>query len=451
MLAADIDPFAAGLYLVAPERRAILPRGDDPRFADAAPGALPARRRRRRRPDRRHRAAAARRASASDYAAAGVELVVASERDARTRAWTSGRWPSAAAGTVRVPATRRRRRGVRPGAVALPVIVKPRSGSGSRGIRLVERRAELEALERDGTLLVQEHLPGAGVLARRHRARRRARRRRRPARALKVDSGIAVTGRTLHDERLEAFARAVARLIGLTTVANVQVKLDAAGVPALLEVNPRFPGTMPLTVAAGIDMPRLAIGEALGTPIPDGPLPFEDIAMVRYFQERFFAFDEIAELQGDAAGSRPVNPRQDMHVHSTFSDGRDPIEGNVAEAEALGLTQLTCVDHVRAGTDWVPEYVAAVRRIARRHRRRARAARSRPSCSTRPARSTCPADYRRRRRDLRGRPPGAARRRAEPPARRARPARARRADRRAGDRGDRRARPPARSTGPSPS
>jgi putative hydrolase len=57
-----------------------------------------------------------------------------------------------------------------------------------------------------------------------------------------------------------------------------------------------------------------------------------------------------------------VNPRQDMHVHSTFSDGRDPIEGNVAEAEALGLTQLTCVDHVRAGTDWVPDYVAAVRR-----------------------------------------------------------------------------------------
>ena len=50
-------------------------------------------------------------------------------------------------------------------------------------------------------------------------------------------------------------------------------------------------------------------------------------------------------------------------MHSTFSDGRDPIEGNVEEAEALGLTELTCVDHVRAGTDWVPDYVAAVRRI----------------------------------------------------------------------------------------
>ena len=47
------------------------------------------------------------------------------------------------------------------------------------------------------------------------------------------------------------YAREVARLIGLTTVANVQVKIDVAGEPALLEVNARFPGTMPLTIAAG--------------------------------------------------------------------------------------------------------------------------------------------------------------------------------------------------------
>lgn len=55
---------------------------------------------------------------------------------------------------------------------------------------------------------------------------------------------------------------------------------------------------------------------------------------------------------------------QDMHVHSTFSDGKTTIEENVAEAERLGLVELTCVDHVRADTGWVPEYVAAVRRVA---------------------------------------------------------------------------------------
>jgi putative hydrolase len=58
-----------------------------------------------------------------------------------------------------------------------------------------------------------------------------------------------------------------------------------------------------------------------------------------------------------------MNLLQDMHVHSTFSDGRDAIEDNVARAEALGLTALGCVDHVRVSTDWLPRYVAAVQRI----------------------------------------------------------------------------------------
>ncbi len=237
----------------------------------------------------------------AEFAAAGTTLVLASRGDARPPASTSGRWPSAAATTCAFPATVVVDDDFDPAAVALPVIVKPRAGSGSRGIRLVERRAELEALERDGTLLVQENLPGPeyslDVLARADgqvvavvpRAR------------LKVDSGIAVTGRTLHDEGLETFAREVATLIGLTTVANVQVKDDTSGEPALLEVNARFPGTMPLTIGAGVDMPRLAIGEALGTPIPDGPLPFEDIAMVRFFQEEFFSFDDIEDLLRHAA------------------------------------------------------------------------------------------------------------------------------------------------------
>jgi carbamoyl-phosphate synthase large subunit len=298
-LGADIDPYAAGLYLVPPERRAILPRGDHPRFSAmlldtcARLGAqvvvptvdtelLPLARERER------------------YAAAGVELVVAS---VATLEVCLDKWRLAerCAGRVRVPETRVADAAFDAAPVGLPVIVKPRSGSGSRGIRLVERRTELEVLERDGSLLVQEHLPGpeysldviaradghvAGVV---------------PRERLKVDSGIAVTGRTLHDDRLEDFARAVAEAIGLTTVANVQVKVDAEGEPALLEVNPRFPGTMPLTVAAGIDMPKLAIGEALGTPVPDGPLPFRDLAMVRYFEERFFGFDDIADLQRHAA------------------------------------------------------------------------------------------------------------------------------------------------------
>lgn len=52
---------------------------------------------------------------------------------------------------------------------------------------------------------------------------------------------------------------------------------------------------------------------------------------------------------------------QDMQVYSTFSDGANTIEENVAEAERIGLTELACVDHVGADTEWVPAYVAAIR------------------------------------------------------------------------------------------
>jgi putative hydrolase len=51
---------------------------------------------------------------------------------------------------------------------------------------------------------------------------------------------------------------------------------------------------------------------------------------------------------------------QDMHVYTTFSDGQNTIEDNVAEAERIGLTEIVFADHVRADSKWVPAYVAAV-------------------------------------------------------------------------------------------
>lgn len=60
----------------------------------------------------------------------------------------------------------------------------------------------------------------------------------------------------------------------------------------------------------------------------------------------------------------PTEPvRMDMQVHSTFSDGADSVQSNVRAAEAAGLEAMTCVDHVRESTDWLPEYVAEVRRV----------------------------------------------------------------------------------------
>ena len=51
----------------------------------------------------------------------------------------------------------------------------------------------------------------------------------------------------------------------------------------------------------------------------------------------------------------------DYHVHSTFSDDAvSTLAENIAAASAAGLTHLRLIDHVRASTTWVPEFVAAV-------------------------------------------------------------------------------------------
>ncbi|KIP51877.1 PHP domain-containing protein [Leucobacter komagatae] len=53
--------------------------------------------------------------------------------------------------------------------------------------------------------------------------------------------------------------------------------------------------------------------------------------------------------------------RGDFHVHSTFSDdASSTLAENVAAAHAAGLDTVRLVDHVRASTTWVPDYVAAV-------------------------------------------------------------------------------------------
>ena len=154
-------------------------------------------------------------------------------------------------------------------------------------------------------MIIQEYLPGAefsvDVLSDTRGVVRAAV----PRVRLKVDSGIAVAGRTVRDATLQAAAGVVAQRMGLTFVANVQFKRDAAGVPRLLEVNARFPGTMPLTVAAGVNMPRLALDLVRGRALPPNVGEFTEVGIVRTWADhviRSGAFDDLEQraiaLQG---------------------------------------------------------------------------------------------------------------------------------------------------------
>jgi carbamoyl-phosphate synthase large subunit len=292
LIAADMDPWASGLYLVGPEARTLIPAGLAPGFAEAvlarciAMGVdvlIPT-------VDAELRPLGQARA---DFTRAGIEILLAPD-DALDATLDKLVLAERCAGKVRVPRTERLDKADRD-SWTYPVIVKPRTGSGSRDISLIESAGALAALEPSDEFLVQEYLPGeeysvdvladaAGhVVASVPRVRER------------VDSGVSVAGRTMHDAELEQMGAAVATATGLTYIANVQFRRDAAGRPALLEVNPRVPGALPLTVASGVDMPRMALDSLRGRMLPDRA-DFRDTAMVRYLDERFIELGEVRQV-----------------------------------------------------------------------------------------------------------------------------------------------------------
>ena len=100
----------------------------------------------------------------------------------------------------------------------------------------------------------------------------------------RIDSGVAIAGRTVHDDGLIDEATRVAQMIGLQGIGNVQFRRAADGTPGLLEVNPRVPGTLTLTAAAGVDMCSLALADLLGGPVPD-TVEWDEVAVVRHLED----------------------------------------------------------------------------------------------------------------------------------------------------------------------
>lgn len=293
---ADVDPYAAGLYLVPEDRRWISPRGDAP---DLIPRLLEY--------VTRHNidvfiptvdtellpVTSAR----SSFEERGTRIL-APASDCISLCVDKARLLEACTGIVPVPAG-----GILletdplkdyPG-LAYPLLVKPRAGAGARGVVRCDTPEALARQPRDGSCLVQTYLPGmeysvdvlvtpqGQVIAAVPRER------------LKIYSGIAITARTFHDARLEGFARAVASRIGLTFIGNVQFKNDTSGIPHLLEVNARVPGTMPLTMQSGVDMPRLALKALLGEKV--APCEWTESAVVRMWQETPVSLQEMAQME----------------------------------------------------------------------------------------------------------------------------------------------------------
>jgi carbamoyl-phosphate synthase large subunit len=297
--AGDIDPYGAGLYLVPQRNRWILHRANDERFIDDVlercieakidivvpgidPELLPFAK------------------SRQDFEAHSIRLLLSNER---ALALCVDKWElvSACATVCAVPRTAIVDDQFDHAAWPLPFIVKPRRGSGGRGMREIHELSAMTDVAKDGSFVAQELLPGrefsVDVLCDQHSVPLAVV----PRSRLKIDSGIAITGRTVRDERLVNAASAVARRIGLSYVANIQFREGACGTPKLLDVNARFPGSMPLTIAAGVDMPNLAIDVLRGRAIDPKALEYRETAIVRTWQEHLIPLDQLAALELAAA------------------------------------------------------------------------------------------------------------------------------------------------------
>jgi carbamoyl-phosphate synthase large subunit len=283
---ADMDPLATGLYLVPAAQRLIIPRGDDPKLLDVLHDACKARRIEALLPtvDAELFPVAAAQAR---FDAIGVALPISPAeclRICRDKQLLLNK----VRGAVPVPNNELLTQASADATRSFPVLVKPRSGAGSRGVAKISSREDFDGVPNDGSFLLQEYLPGEEYSVDVYVSRAGRVVAAVPRERMKVDSGIAVVSRTINLPEVIESAVRTAEIIGIRGTANVQFKRAADGVFKLLEVNPRYPGTLPLTGAAGVDMPKLMAAELMGRPVPDGLMRFKELMVVRYWTEHYF-------------------------------------------------------------------------------------------------------------------------------------------------------------------
>jgi carbamoyl-phosphate synthase large subunit len=286
VVAGDADSAAAGGALA--DVAVTLPRGDHPRFVEALVGVctthgvdalvstvaeeLPL------------LAAGAERLAAAGVAtwlpdAAAVDVCCDKAAFARAMAAAGVPHPATAAAADQVTGV--------PG----PWVVKPLAGRGSRGVRLLDDRAlVVEALREDAGLIAQTRLTGREFTADALVDRDGTVRVVVPRWREETKAGISVKGRTFASDAVARVVVAALAAVELTGPANVQGFVADDGTATVVEINPRFSGGLPLTLAAGADVVSAYLAGVRGEPLPE--LSFRaGVAMSRYFAETYSSED----------------------------------------------------------------------------------------------------------------------------------------------------------------
>ncbi len=183
-----------------------------------------------------------------------------------------------------------------------PAFVKPLNGSAAVGSGRVDNEREMIAhvATFGNRLLVQDYVPGQeftiDVFCRRDGVVCAAV----PRQRLMIRAGEVEKSLTVNDpELIETAVRLTAQMPGMWGVFNIQCRRPIGGEPRIFEVNARFGGGVPLSIQAGVDLPRMVVMEALGQKVPLMLGQFTDkLLMLRYDDAVFSQVQTTSDLPG---------------------------------------------------------------------------------------------------------------------------------------------------------
>ena len=173
--------------------------------------------------------------------------------------------------------------------VAGPWIVKPRFGRGSRNVMLCSTRTQLaSALRQVPDPIVQTQLAGNEFTCDTLVDRTGAIVAIAPRWRTETRGGISVKGTTFEDAEVTNVVSLALKAVELIGPANVQGFVTEDGGVAIHEINPRFSGGLPLTLAAGCDVVEEYLRDVMGLPVrPERLVARPGVTMSRFFCEVF--------------------------------------------------------------------------------------------------------------------------------------------------------------------
>jgi len=156
--------------------------------------------------------------------------------------------------------------------VGFPAVIKTGVETEPRFVRIVDDAPELAAAYReyrddhDSDPIVQERLPGPGrgyfglyadgdlVAGYAHRR----------IREYPPEGGASACAESERDAELRDYSRRLLSALDWSGVAMVEFKEAADGTPTVVEINPKFWGSLDLGIASGLNLPRALLASARG-------------------------------------------------------------------------------------------------------------------------------------------------------------------------------------------